>query len=108
MWEAKKTISDAHQIAAQKRLNWVVGKLIADGERVFNGMKFFKPMFGGGLEVTSDKHGVLYRTSVDDEGNHSIVIFHPGPWVDAALAEAQKLEDADNKKLAVNFTPIDC
>jgi hypothetical protein len=64
-------------------------------------------VFDNGLVVNSDQHGLLYETKVDDDGNHTITTFHPGPWVNRALAEAQAIEDKVNQADAVAYTPVD-
>jgi hypothetical protein len=106
MWESREIINSAKQIAAEKRLNWVVQKIIDSGDKHFDGLKYHTHMFDNGLEVLSNELGVLYKTKVNEE-KHIVTIFHPGPWVDRALAEAQRLEDEQNKKEALEFTSID-
>ena len=106
MWESSNIITSAQNIAAQARLNWVV-KVLSVNEKHFDGMKFTTHVFDNGLVVNSDQHGLLYETKVDDDGNHTITTFHPGPWVNRALAEAQAIEDKVNQADAVAYTPVD-
>jgi len=112
MWEEKKNVINvAEQIAAEKRLNWVVRKLIAHNPH-FDGLKFHEhTMISAGLEVYSPKLGILYKTEAVDNGttipDQRVIEFHPGPWADRALAEAQRIHDEHLKAKSVKFTPTD-
>jgi hypothetical protein len=107
MWEASQTIGEVCALAAQTRLNWVVQTILDAGESSFDGLKYHSHVFDNGLQVDSPTLGVLYQTEVDANGEHRILVFHPGPWVDRALAEAQRIEDEQAQKLVANFTPVD-
>ncbi len=104
MWESRKAIDAAYKIADEKRLNWVIKK-ISSNKHEFDGLIFSNHFLAGGLEVLSPEFGILYKTKEKD-GHHTILIFHPGPWVDRALAEAQRIQNEEEKDIVVNFTPI--
>lgn len=106
-WEVKEPINEAQQIAAEKHMNWVVNTIIK-GNKHFDGLHWHSHVMNSTIEVYSQQLGVLYKAEPTDvAGEYNVIVFHPGPWVDRAVVEAERLEQAEWEKQQVNYTPVD-